>query len=95
MNTRTNYTMSVLCLLAGGIAGAAAALLLAPQSGHDTREAIARRAGETRDSARRIKDQLVKRSSDMLRDGAERIGGAAAALSRRNGADTAKDASAS
>jgi gas vesicle protein len=43
MDDRTAYFNWMLCFLAGGIAGAGVALLLAPQSGRSTREMMGRK----------------------------------------------------
>ncbi len=71
---------SLLWFLAGIGIGAAAALLYAPQSGDETREALRSRAEEGRDyvkeRARRAKmeaDQWVERSKDAVAQQKEQI----------------------
>ena len=71
---------SVLWFLAGIGIGAAAALLYAPQSGEETREALRSRAEESRDfmreKARKAKldaDQWVERGKDAVQQQKEQI----------------------
>jgi hypothetical protein len=64
MNERSPYVSSILFFLAGGLAGAGASLLLAPRSGRDTREAIARRVGESARSVRGLRDRVLTRGRD-------------------------------
>ena len=59
MNERTEYWTWLCCFLAGGIAGAGAALLLAPQSGRDTRGRMGRRLRRAARSARELKARLA------------------------------------
>ena len=59
MNERTEYMTWLCCFLAGGIAGASAALLLAPQSGRDTRGRMSRRLRRAARSARKLRDRAV------------------------------------
>ena len=56
MNDRT----TIVSVLAGGVTGAALALLLAPQSGDATRERIRRKLGERADSVRGARDRAVE-----------------------------------
>lgn len=86
MNDRTTYSAWMFCFLAGGLAGASVALLLAPQSGKATREAMRRKLRETDDSARGLKDRLVRRGEEIRDEAARRVGAAASALAG-NGAD--------
>jgi gas vesicle protein len=86
MNDRTTYSTKMLCFLAGGLAGASVALLLAPQSGKVTREAMRHKARETADSARGLKDRVVLRGEELRDETARRVGAAASALAG-NGAD--------
>ena len=86
MNDRTAYSTWMLCFLAGGIAGASVALLLAPQSGQATREAMRTKLRETDHSARGLKDRVVRRGEEIRDEAVRRVGGAASALSG-NGAD--------
>lgn len=86
MSHRTSYLNPVLCFLAGGLACAGVALLLAPQSGKDTREVVRRTLRETDDSARELKDRVVRRGEEIRGEAARRVGAAASALAG-NGAD--------
>ena len=86
MNDRTAYSTKMFCFLAGGLAGASVALLLAPQSGKTTREAMRRKLRETEDSARGLKDRVVRRGEEARDEAARRVGAAASALAG-NGAD--------
>jgi gas vesicle protein len=63
MNERTEYMTWLCCFLAGGIAGASTALLLAPQSGRDTRGRMGRRLRRAARSARELRDRAVDQSS--------------------------------
>lgn len=86
MNHRTTYLSPLLCFLAGGLAGAGVALLLAPQSGEATREAVRRTLRETDDSARGLKHRVVRRGEEIRVEATRRVGAAASALAG-NGAD--------
>jgi len=88
MNDRSTYSTLMLCFLAGGLAGASVALLLAPQSGKATREGMRRRVRETTDSARELKDRVVGRGEEIRDEAARRVGAAASDLAG-NGADHA------
>jgi gas vesicle protein len=63
MNERTEYMTWLCCFLAGGIAGASAALMLAPQSGRDTRGRMGRRLRRAARSARALRDRVVDQDS--------------------------------
>lgn len=63
MNERTEYMAWLCCFLAGGIAGASAALLLAPQSGRDTRGRMGRRLRRAARSARELSNRVVGQDS--------------------------------
>ncbi len=88
MNDRTTYSAWIFCFLAGGLAGASAALLLAPQSGKATREAIPRKLRESADSARAFQDRVVRRGEEVRDEATRRVSAAASALAG-NGADEA------
>ena len=55
----TSYSGLTFSFLAGSLAGAAVALLLAPQTGKDTREMMERKFNDTADSAKAIKGRMV------------------------------------
>ncbi len=86
MNDRTTYSTWMFCFLAGGLAGAGVALLLAPQSGKATRESMRRELRETADSARGLKNRVVRRGEEIRDEAVRRVGAAASALAG-NGAD--------
>jgi gas vesicle protein len=84
MNDRT----SIFCFLAGGVTGAALALVLAPQSGDATRERIRRKLRDTTDSARDLTEQVVQRGEEMGDEAARRVQDAGSVLAgdrSRNG----------
>jgi len=76
----------MLCFVAGGVAGASVALLLAPQSGTGTREGKRRELNDRAGSAREFKDQLVRRGQRVRDQAKRRVDGAASALSGDGGA---------
>jgi gas vesicle protein len=59
-----SYSALTLSFLAGGIAGATAALLLAPRSGKVTREIMGRKLNDAADSARELKGRMADKMSD-------------------------------
>ena len=75
-----SYSALTFSFLAGGIAGATAALLLAPQSGKVTREIMGRKLNDAADSARDLKGRMGDKLSEAaesareLRDRAIRRG---------------------
>lgn len=58
---------SIVSFLAGGLTGAALALLMAPASGHAIRGRIGRKLRETTDSALDLTERLVQRG-EAIRD---------------------------
>lgn len=72
--------------LAGGLAGAGVALLLAPQSGKDTREAMRRKLHDADDSARLMKERFLRRAED-IRYGAAGRADAAVSANAVDGSD--------
>ena len=88
MTDRIAYITPVLCFLAGGLAGASVALLMAPQSGEATREAVRRKLRETDASARELKEKIVRRGEEVRVEAARRVSAAASVLAG-NGADAA------
>lgn len=83
---RTSPLSSMLFFLAGGLAGAGAALLLAPQSGTATREMMRRRLSEGAGSASDLKDRLIRRGQNIRDEARHRASGAVSALSGDGGA---------
>jgi gas vesicle protein len=82
------YSTRMLCFLAGGLAGVTVTLLLAPQSGKATRESMRRTLREGADSARAMKDQVIRRGGEVRDEAAHRVTAAASALAG-HGADAA------
>jgi gas vesicle protein len=91
MNDRTQGSTSpvewMLYFLAGGVAGATAALLLAPQSGRATRERMRRRLRHTADSSRDLKDYWIRRSQKARKEARHRVEDAVSALTGGGGAN--------
>lgn len=69
MNKRTEYWTWLSCFLAGGIAGAGAALLLATESGRDTRGRVGRKLRRAARAARRLKHRVVEADSVLAGNG--------------------------
>jgi len=80
MNERTAYSTCLLYFLAGGVAGVSVGLLLAPKSGKVTREAMRSKLRETADSARDLKDRVVRQGEQVREEATRRVGAAASAL---------------
>ena len=74
------YVSSIIWCLAGGIAGAGLGLLLAPQSGKETRDMVARRMRGGVDSARELRDRIVTRGEEAWDEASLRARDAASAL---------------
>ena len=70
----------MLYFVAGGLAGAGVALLLAPQSGSATRDMMRRKLADTTDSARDLKHRLTRRGQEIRSEAAHRVEGAVSAL---------------
>ena len=64
---RASYSALTFSFLAGGLAGATVALLLAPQSGKVTREIMGRKMSDAADSTRELQGRMV----DKLNGAAE------------------------
>jgi len=62
-------------VLVGSIVGAAVGLLLAPQSGEETREVIGESARDIRDKVRDSSRQVVESSRDLIEQGKGRVSG--------------------
>ena len=67
-----SYSSLTFSFLAGGVAGAIAGLLLAPQSGKATREIMGRNLSDAAESARQLKGRMV----DTLNEAADSARGA-------------------
>jgi gas vesicle protein len=66
------HTAPIVYFFLGGLVGASAALLFAPQSGRDTREQLGQRLRRTADSARDLKDAAVHKG-EQLKESATRL----------------------
>ncbi len=90
MNDHTSSCTSPLSLalyfLAGGVAGASLALLMAPQSGRATRDLMRRNVNQATGSARDLKDQLVRRGQGFRDEAKHRVDEAVSALAGDGGA---------
>jgi gas vesicle protein len=91
MNDRTSGCTSpfdwMLYFLAGGVAGAGVALLLAPQSGRATRDLTRRKLSDTAGSARDFRDQLIRRGRKVRDAARHRVDDAVAAVTGDGGAN--------
>ena len=83
MNDRTLYFTSLFSFLGGALAGAGIALLVAPHAGRVTRAMMRRQLDETADSARRLRDGVVRRGEEIGEEAAQRVTDAASALAGR------------
>ena len=80
-----SYSAMTFSFLAGGIAGATVALLLAPHSGKVTREIMGRKMGEAAGSARDLRDRAIRRGQELREEATSRVEGAASALAGKAG----------
>jgi gas vesicle protein len=80
MQERPDYLTWMLCFVAGGLAGAGAALLLAPQSGRDTRGRMGRRLRRAGRSARDLTDRVVRRGEELGTEALRRVEATGSAL---------------
>jgi gas vesicle protein len=65
MNERPSYLTWMFGFLAGGLAGAGAALLLAPSSGQASRGRIGRQLRYSAGSIRALKDRVARRGAEI------------------------------
>lgn len=79
------YSALTFSFLAGGLAGATVALLLAPQAGRTTREIMRRKLSDTADSARELKGRAIRRGQELREEATRRAEGAASALAGKSG----------
>ncbi len=82
----TSPVSFLLYFLAGSVAGASVALLLAPQSGRVTRELMRRRMRDSANSTRELKHQLVDRGRRLRDEAKDRVDDAVSALAGNGGA---------
>lgn len=67
MSERNGFGLFLVGLLLGALSGAVAALLLAPQSGAETRSMIKDRSIELRDKAQQTAEQARARTDEVVR----------------------------
>jgi gas vesicle protein len=67
MDDRAFYAATCLSFVAGAMAGAAVACLLAPASGRETRDRMSRRFNETADAARGARNNLLRKGAEAIR----------------------------
>jgi gas vesicle protein len=72
MHEQETYTTPVLYFLIGGLVGAGAALLLAPQSGKETRDQLGQKFRDGAEGARQLKDNLAQKT-EQVKQGAARL----------------------
>ena len=80
-----SYSALTYSFLAGGIAGAAVALLLAPNSGKATREIMGRKLDDAAEPARELKNRAIRRGQEIREEATYRVEGAASALAGKAG----------
>jgi gas vesicle protein len=88
MNDRSEYLICTLCFVVGGIAGAGAALLLAPQAGRDTRGRVGRRLRGAAGSARELAERAIRRGEEIGAEAARRVESASSLPAGNGGGQT-------
>ena len=83
MNDRTPDLTSFVSFVAGGVTGAAIALLLARETGDVARRRIGRTLRDAADSAHALADRGIDRGEQLGDEVARRVDAAGAALSGR------------
>lgn len=84
-NGTRHWSSLAYLFLAGSVAGVSAGLLLAPQSGKATREAMRRKLQETGTYARSLKDRVTHKSAGLRERAARGLSTAAVKISPANG----------
>jgi gas vesicle protein len=69
MSDRDDFGAFLMGFVVGGLTGAAISLLMAPQSGRDTRELIRDKAIVLRDRASETADEAFTRAEEMAQEG--------------------------
>ncbi len=72
MSDHDDFGAFLIGFIVGGVAGAVAALLLAPQSGEETRTLIRDKSIELRDKASEQAQVLQSKANDMYQQGLEK-----------------------
>ena len=73
MSDRDEFGAFLVGFIVGGLAGAAAALLLAPQSGDETRKVIRERSIELRDKAAETLDEAYEQAEEAAVEARQRF----------------------
>ncbi|HXY39126.1 MAG TPA: YtxH domain-containing protein [Vicinamibacteria bacterium] len=73
----------VLSFLLGALSGAALAILFAPRSGRETREAIGEKLRQTAERSRRLGEQAIEKGREMAEDAGGYLDRQREALERR------------
>ena len=73
----------ILSFLVGALTGAAAAVLLAPRSGRETREILGERWRDAADRGRHLGEQAVQRSRDVVDEASGYVDRQRGALEKR------------
>jgi len=93
MSDRDDFGAFLIGFVVGGVAGAVAALLLAPQSGEETRALIKDKSIELRDKATEQADVIYTKAGQVATDakarGKELVDSAKKAVARKRPAEAA------
>ncbi|HTX89765.1 MAG TPA: YtxH domain-containing protein [Anaerolineales bacterium] len=91
MSDRDDFGAFLIGFVVGGVAGAVAALLLAPQSGEETRSMIKDKSIELRDKAAQQAEVIASRAGQVADDaksrGKEIVDGARKAVAKKRPAE--------
>jgi gas vesicle protein len=95
MADRDDFGAFLIGFIVGGVAGAVAALLLAPQSGEETRMLIRDKSIELRDKAAQQAEVVASRAEEMATDarsrGKEFVEGARKAVAKKRPSESTGD----
>jgi gas vesicle protein len=91
MSDSDDFGMFLVGFVVGGVAGAVAALLLAPQSGEETRTLIRDKSIELRDAAAEQADMIAKKASEQY-EMVSKKAGEVASDARNRGKDLVESA---
>ena len=72
-NGNSNVGGVLVAFMAGIVVGAGVALLYAPQSGKETRKMLAKKAGEFKDDAEEIMDDVLEKGKKVLKEKKEQF----------------------
>lgn len=85
MTDNNDFGAFVIGFLVGGLAGAVTALLLAPQSGEDTRTMVKSKAIELRDQAEKTAEETMSKAGEIASDTGARVQEVATTTRRKVG----------